>query len=343
MSPSMKTFGNKHKRSRELSAMHAIPIVDQPELQAHRRKIRFVFILSPRTHFLDLAGPDQVLHEAIFYQAPFEVRYGSYTEDVSTSGGLHFCQLAHFSSFNLEKGDYIVVPGMDVAVLQQDYYHSLLPLMQWLSDQHAQGVNICSICTGAFVLARAGLLDGRSCTTHWKYTQVLQSRFPKVKVQENVLFTDKEGIFTSAGIASGIDLALHLVEKEMGSYFAYKVAREIVVYMRRDGQQQQQSVFLEYRNHLHSGIHAVQDQLAEHLDQKNTLSQLAAVAAMSTRNLTRIFKKETGITLGEYITLLRKARITELLKKPDLSRKQIAGNVGLESERQLGRLMRAQG
>lgn len=302
------------------------------------RKIQFVFILSPRTHFLDLAGPDQVLHEAIFYGAPFEVRYGAYADETFTSGGLHFCRLDHFSSFQLQKGDYVIVPGMDVEVLRQTYYGALEPLMAWLSKQYAQGVHICSICTGAFVLANAGLLDNRTCTTHWKYTQLLQSRFPKVKVIDNVLFTDHGGILTSAGIASGIDLALHIVEKEIGAYFAHKVAREIVVYMRRDANHGQQSVFLEYRNHLHAGIHAVQDWLVEHLAQKNALETLAHIAAMSERNLTRTFKRETGITLGAYITLLRKERIAELLKKPDLSRSQVAKAVGLSSERHLGRL-----
>jgi transcriptional regulator GlxA family with amidase domain len=166
----------------------------------------------------------------------------------------------------------------------------------------------------------------------------LQRDFPRLKVQENVLFTEKDGIFTSAGVASGIDLTLHILEKEMGAHFAHKVAREIVVYLRRDGSQAQQSVFLSHRNHLHAGIHAVQDWLLENLHHKASLSQLAERANMSTRNFTRIFKKETGTTIGDYLALLRREKIRELLKKPDLSRRQIAEKVGLASERHLSRL-----
>ena len=126
----------------------------------------------------------------------------------------------------------------------------------------------------------------------------------------------------------------------MGPHFANKVAREIVLYIRRDANQTQQSIFLSYRNHIHAGIHRAQDWLIENLDKKSCLDQLAALANMSTRNFTRVFKKETGITIGEYIALLRQEKIKELLKKPDFSRHQVARQVGLTSERQVSRLMK---
>lgn len=300
-----------------------------------------VFVVSPGTHFLDLAGPDQVFFEAVFYRAPFRLEYCTYVAEAGVASGLRFSNLKHYSEVAVKKGDYIFIPGMNMDVLQQTSRETMRGLFGWLSAAHTLGANLCSVCTGAFLLAAGGLLDNRVCTTHWKYTQRLQQEFPRVKVQENVLFTEKDGIFTSAGIASGIDLALHILEKEMGPYFANKVAREVVVYIRRDGSHPQQSVFLSYRNHLHTGIHAVQDWLTENLDQKNALDQLAELAHMSTRNFTRIFKKETGITIGHYITLLRKEKISELMKKPDLSRRQIARLVGLGSERQLSRIVQA--
>ncbi|MBK7937827.1 MAG: DJ-1/PfpI family protein [Lewinellaceae bacterium] len=260
-------------------------------------------------------------------------------EEAGTASGLRFAKLPHYSGVAVKKGDYIFIPGMDIDVLTNSHHGAMKDLYRWLSAAYAQGAHLCSICTGAFLLAEGGLLNGKICTTHWKYTQKLQSRYPRLKVQENVLFTEKDGIFTSAGIASGVDMALHIVEKEMGAHFTNKVAREIVVYIRRDGGQAQESIFLSYRNHLHTGIHTVQDWLVENLDQKNGLPQLAEMAHMSTRNFTRIFKKETGVTIGDYLTMLRKEKIAELLKKPDLSRPQIARKVGLKSERQLGRLL----
>ena len=302
--------------------------------------VRFVFLISPRTHFLDLAGPDQVLHEAIFYKAPFEIRYCSFApEAAGTASGLQFRALAHYSEISLQAGDYVFIPGMDMEVIGSSYRADMPELFQWLKGLYARGVRLCSVCTGAFLLASAGLLDGKPCTTHWKYTQSLQARFPSLKVQENVLYTERDGIYTSAGIVSGVDLALHIVEQEMGAWFANKVAREIVVYIRRQGEHAQQSIYMSYRNHIHSGVHAVQDYLVENLHQKNALSDLAAIANMSTRNFTRIFRKETGIAVGDYIALLREEKMQELLKNPDMSRAQVAARLGLKSERQLNRLM----
>lgn len=302
---------------------------------------KFVFLISPKTHFLDLAGPDQVLFEAIFFKAPFEMEYCSFApEEAGVASGLRFSNLKHYTEVTLQKGDYIFIPGMDMALLAGAHSLMMKNLFYWLSEQYAKGVNICSVCTGAFLLAASGLLNGKPCTTHWKYTHKLQRLFPRLKVQENVLFTEKDGVFTSAGVASGIDLALHVVEREMGPYFANKVAREIVLYIRRDGHESQQSVFLSHRNHIHAGVHKVQDWLVENLDKKPSLPQLAELANMSTRNFTRVFKKETAITIGDYIGLLRQEKIKEMLKQPDLSRPQMARQLGLRSERQLSRLIK---
>jgi transcriptional regulator GlxA family with amidase domain len=183
------------------------------------------------------------------------------------------------------------------------------------------------------------VLDGRNCTTHFKKTKELQEKFPKIKVIENILYTDQDGIYTSAGIASGIDLTLHLIEKLKGSYFAHLVARELVVFNRRSGSDSQESEFLKFRNHIHSGVHKMQDYILEKLHQKNSLLDLAEIAGMSERNFTRIFKKETGITVVEYINVVRRAKATELKKNPNFSKIEIANKVGLQSEKQLTRIL----
>lgn len=170
-------------------------------------------------------------------------------------------------------------------------------------------------------------------------TKELQQLYPKAKVVENVLFTEDGNIYASAGIASGIDMALYIVEKIMGSFFAHKVARELVIYTRRSGNQHQHSELLNYRNHIHTGIHKTQDWLHENLHKKVSLKFLAGIANMSDRNFTRVFKKETSLTVNEYITLLRKEKITQLLNNPDMSRAQIAKQCGLKSERQVSRLI----
>jgi transcriptional regulator GlxA family with amidase domain len=303
---------------------------------------KFVFLILPEIHLMDLAGPDQVILESIGYGADFGIEYCTTDRSVVSSAGLPLATTIHFTEVNFNKGDFLMIPGANVQYLISTSFRQNQHLFNWINNTYQQGVNVCSICAGAFVLAQTGLLNGVSCTTHFKRTAQLQALFPRIKVIENVLFTEHKGLYTSAGIAAGIDLTLHLVEQLKGKYFAHKVAREMVIYLRRDGNQPQESDLMLFRNHIHSGIHSVQDWLQENLDQPMKLSDLAALANMSNRNFTRIFKKETSLTVHEYITLLRKERIRELLKNPDLSRRQIAQKCGLASERQLSRLMNAE-
>jgi transcriptional regulator GlxA family with amidase domain len=170
-------------------------------------------------------------------------------------------------------------------------------------------------------------------------TAELRRCFPSIKVIENVLFNEQDNIYTSAGIASGIDLALHILEKLENEYFAHKIARELVIYNRRNGNHPQKSELLNYRNHIHSGVHKVQDWLQENLNHKVTLPDLADIANMSERNFTRIFKRETGVTVNGYVQILRKERANLLFKNPDFSHTQIANLCGLQSKRQLNRII----
>ncbi len=305
------------------------------------RTVQIAFLILPHTHLLDLAGPDQVFLEARDYDAPIEVRYCSFTNNLASSAHLPFGEMSFYADIQLEAGDYLIVPGADVQYLTSKAFCGQKALFRWVREQYGKGVNICSVCTGAFFLGEAGLLAGKRCTTHWKRVRELQERFLSADVQENVLFTEDEGIFTSAGVASGIDLALHIVGKLTNDYTSFQVARELVVYTRRQAHQAQQSVFMSYRNHIHAGVHSVQDWLQHNLHQKATLEDLAEIACMSSRSLTRIFKQETGVTVNEYITLLRKERIEKLLKNPNISKAEIAQQCGLRSERQVARIMEA--
>lgn len=173
-------------------------------------------------------------------------------------------------------------------------------------------------------MAECDLLNNINCTTHFKLTEKLKTLYPKTKVVENTLYTQHENLYTSAGIASGIDLMLHIVEEIKGSHFTYLVAKEMVIYNRRKGNQNQESFFLSHRNHIHTGIHNVQDWIIENIDKKSNLNELAEIANMSERNFTRIFKKETNITVNNFITIVRKEKIKEYLKNPDFSRAEIA-------------------
>lgn len=302
-------------------------------------KTKFVFLLLPEIHLMDLAGPDQAIHEAIDFGADFEIDYCNLENNISSTSGLPIGNVKHFTEVTIQKGDFLIIPGSNASYLISDKFKKQIELHNWIIKCHQKGVNLCSICAGAFALAQCGLLDNVASTTHFKRTKQLQELFPKTKVVENILFTETNGIYTSAGIASGIDLTLHIIEKLKGSHFAHLVARELVIYNRRNGNSSQESELLKYRNHIHYGIHKVQDWIIENINQKASLYELAEIANMSERNFTRIFKKETGSTVIEFITSIRKEKINELLKNPDYSRFEIAKMIGLQSERQLSRLI----
>ncbi|MBN8568468.1 MAG: DJ-1/PfpI family protein [Ignavibacteria bacterium] len=301
--------------------------------------VKFIFLVLPDLHLMDLAGPNQVILASISFGAEFEIEYCSIDKPLSTSSGLPIGELKNFSEVRVNSGDFVIVAGTSSAYLTSEEFLKEKKLLRWLKDVHSIGVNICSICTGAFALGAAGLLDDIKCTTHFSLTEHLHELYPTANVVENILFTESDGIFTSAGIASGIDLTLHIVEKLKGSYFAHLIARELVVYNRRTGNQKQHSEMLEFRNHLHSGIHKVQDWLHANLHKKVNLIQLAEIANMSDRNFTRVFKRETGITVKNYVTVLRKEKIKTLSKNPDISKSQIARKCGLLSSRQIFRIM----
>ncbi|MFT3908289.1 MAG: DJ-1/PfpI family protein [Ferruginibacter sp.] len=304
------------------------------------KKTRIIFLVLPHTHLLDLAGPDQVFYEAIDQGASISIEYCSIERSVSTSSHLGIGPLKNFSKVKITADDYVFIPGAETKWLTSRSIPFEKEVGKWLAEGYRMGAHICSICTGAFFLARLGLLNGKKCTTHWRKTAELKQRYPLIILQEDILFTEDERIFTSAGVTAGIDMTLFIIAKIKDENFSFKVARDLVVYARRKGNESQQSVYMNYRNHIHSGIHKVQDHLLENIQKKLTLVNLSEIAFMSSRNLTRIFKKETGITINEYISLLRKEHLQKLVLNPDITRKQMATYCGLKSERQVIRLLK---
>lgn len=302
---------------------------------------RITYLILPEVHLLDLAGADQVFFEANDFGANLQLQYCSTQKEISSSASLPFGRILHYSKVKMQAGDFLFIPGSSIEYLLSRKFAAEHDLFNWLKALAAKSIQICSVCTGAFVLGYAGLLDGRKCTTHWKRTAELKKAFPSIQLEEDILFTEDRGIFTSAGVTAGIDMALHILSKLIDDQMSFKVARELVVYLRREGTASQQSIFLKFRNHIHSGIHKAQDYLQENLRTKVSLEELANEACMSPRSLTRTFRKETGVSVNEYTTMLRQEHLRELTKNPDMSRKQMALACGLRSERQVIRLMKA--
>jgi transcriptional regulator GlxA family with amidase domain len=302
-----------------------------------------VFVIPPEVHLLDISGPAHVFYEAIDYGAPLTLRYISVYSGISfeiSSSGLAFARLEDYETLSLISDDVIFIPGLKSIYLSDvEFYERIDPFLTWLRLQHRLGVKICSVCTGAFLLAQSGLLDNHQATTHWRYQHLLKKQYPRVEVLANRLFVQQGQLYSSAGVASGIDLALYLLEEMYGTRFSAAIAREVVIYLRRGREDPQLSVFLQYQNHIEDRIHTVQKWLAEHLDKKFTTDSLADMVHTSGRNLTRLFKDTTGITIGQYVEKLRVSQALQLLHNK-IKVKTVASACGFQSTNQLRTLLK---
>lgn len=190
------------------------------------------------------------------------------------------------------------------------------------------GVRVASICTGAFVLASAGLLDGHTATTHWRYTELFARLFPRVALDPDVLYTDGGPVLTSAGCASGIDLCLHMIRCDHGTAVANDVARRTVVPPHREGGQAQ-FIRRPVPERSAPGTSAARDWALRRLQDPITLGQLAARESMSVRHFTRRFREETGLPPMAWLTRQRIELARELLEESDLPVEQVAARAGL--------------
>ncbi len=292
---------------------------------------RVLVLLLPEVHLQDLSGPVQVLYEAAQLGGAYQLSYCAGAPRVRSAQGLELSDLAPLPE--ARKGDLVLVPGTASASLAR-----LTVPRAWLRGALEAGARLASICSGAFALAKAGLLDDRRCTTHWSLVDRLRAEHPRARVLDNRLFVEDGEVITSAGVASGIDMALALVEQDFGPLVAARVAREMVVYLRRDGAHEQQSIYLDHRTHLHPGVHKVQDFIVAHPEKKPALDALARIAAMSPRNLTRVFRRATGLTPKQFAAKVKVQVARDLLDDPQRTVAAIAASCGFEDARQLRRL-----
>src|SRR5947209_13930843 len=227
----------------------------------------------------------------------------------------------------LELADTIVIPGW--------HFRSHPPsddLLDALRAAHGRGARMLSVCTGAFVLAAAGLLDGRRATTHWMYSQELARRYPKIEVDPRVLYVDEGSILSSAGTAAGIDLMLHVVRQDHGAEVANGVARRMVVPPHRDGGQAQfVDVPMPEAPGNGDSLADILDWMLENLDQPLTVDEIAHKAAMSPRTFARRFRAATGTTPRQWLLTQRVILAQRLLETTDEPVEHIASRCGFGS------------
>jgi transcriptional regulator GlxA family with amidase domain len=298
------------------------------------------FLLFPQVHLMDLSGPVQVFYEATRLGAPeYKILFAGLRTTVPSEQGLHLAELKLFNNILLRKGDFIFVPGIDfTSFTKGSLSDDIKRVTPWLEENVANGVQIASVCSGAFVLAEAGLLNKKKCTTHWKCIDYMKDRFPQVNVQTDRLYVQDGAIFTSAGMTSGIDMALSILEDHHGPVLPAKVAREMVVYLRRNNTDHQQTIYLDYRTHFNPSIHLVQDYIISNPARNPGLEELAAVGNTSVRTLTRTFKDATGHTIIEFKNAVKVELARTLIHNKDYTMEKISGLCGFQSVRHLRRI-----
>jgi transcriptional regulator GlxA family with amidase domain len=201
-------------------------------------------------------------------------------------------------------------------------------LVAWLRDNAPAATRLVSVCTGAFLLAEAGLLKGRRVTTHWRRCELLAQRYPDIDVDPEPIFVRDGHIATSAGVTSGIDLALALVEEDVGRDIALAVARDLVVFLRRPGNQTQFSAQLRAQTAHRKPLREVQHWIADHPDADLSVDELARRASLSTRQFARAFTAETGATPGQYVDRTRLETARRLLEDTDTGIDHVARQAG---------------
>ncbi len=290
-------------------------------------------VLFPDFLLLDMAGPMEVFSIANRYLPPSEhyqlTTIGTEPGPLRASNGVNVQADVHIDQAN-ERYDLLLVPGGPGA-----YNERHPPLLTWLQSAVSRAGGYGSICTGAFVLGHAGLLDGYRVTTHWHYTERLIKGFPKASVETDQIYVQDRNLITSGGVTAGIDLALAVVAQDHGKKVAQDIAKVLLVVMKRQGGQAQFSPLTAAVAPHETPVTRVQNYVLEHLGEAFTIERMAGLATMSTRHFARMFAREVNMTPMEFLQSARIDCARNLLETSELPLKTVAFKSGFGSVRHM--------
>ncbi|WP_395406569.1 GlxA family transcriptional regulator [Pseudoduganella sp. UC29_106] len=298
--------------------------------------MRIAVLVFPGVQMLDVSGPLDVFTEGArqsgqpdFYQ--FDL-IALDEGPITASNGIVFQPSCTIATAPSDIDTLLVAGGPQIRDMEpQDR------LTQWLVRQAGQVRRLGSVCSGALLLANAGLLDGRHVTTHWNISAYLARRFPKVNMEHDRIYIRDGSLYTSAGVSAGLDLALALVEEDLGRETALKVARELVMFLKRPGGQSQFSAHLAAQTAERSAIRALQEWVLENLEQNLSVDRLAAQAGMSVRNFSRLFKSDTEMTPADFVESARIDAARRMLEDSPTPLKRVAARSGFHDPNSLRR------
>jgi transcriptional regulator GlxA family with amidase domain len=301
------------------------------------RKISIGMVLFPRFQMLDIAGPGDAFGE-VKNLSGGEQRYdimtvGTTRGPIQSSSGL--TMMPDRTIFDpCPEFDTIIFPGgLGVFDLLED-----ATLIDWLKAQNRDTRRMCAICNGVFAFGAAGLINGKTVSTHWMDVPQLTRMFPKAQVEADRIYVKDKSLYTTAGVTAGIDLALALIEEDSGRALARDVAKYLIVHLRRAGGQSQFSPLLDLQVTADSVSGAVQAFILDNLSEDHTLESLALKMGISGRHLSRVFKQESGVTLMNFLNDARLDVARQFLENSDLAMKEIARRCGFETTDNLRRI-----
>ena len=290
-----------------------------PRAATRRKPLRVAMLAYPGTQILDVIGPLEVFARTSRWLRECGKRADdAYSVEIigmrrgpfRASSGLRLHADRQFSEVGRGIDTLLIAGGIGSA-----RYHSHPPLLRWLRRQAGWVRRLASVCTGAFFLAEAGLLDGRRATTHWASCDELARRYPGVRVEPDTIFVQEGSLYTSAGVTAGMDLALALVEDDQGREVALAVARALVMYLRRPGGQAQFSAQLAVQMAEHEPLRDLQTYVLEHPADDLSVATLARRVGMSPRNFARVFTREVGTTPARFASSVRVETARRLLEE----------------------------
>jgi transcriptional regulator GlxA family with amidase domain len=297
-----------------------------------------LFVTFPEAGLLDLTAPQTVFWAAQRHMAGRDLlAYEGHTVSlhggpVRTEEGV-VIETLPFSMFDQRAIDTIVVPG---AAGIAGILDGLGATVDWIRQTSGRARRTASVCTGAFLLAEAGLLDGKRAATHWGMCDLLEQRFPALTVDRDAIFVHQEAVWTSAGVTAGIDLALALVEEDCGRAVAMDLARDLVVFMKRHGGQSQYSQLLQAQAGDSADFDDLHAWILDNLHNADLgVELLAERARMSTRNFARVYKEKTGRTPGKALEHFRIEAVRRLLEQSGRNFEQIARQCGFGDEERM--------
>lgn len=292
--------------------------------------MRIAILAFPRFQLLDVAGPADVFAEAarqLGQPRAYQVQVLSASAGpLRSSSGLRMAVDATVATHRGAIDTLLVAGSPDLDDMAADAH-----LQDWLRRRARKVRRYGSVCTGAFVLAATGLLDGKRVATHWNSAARLSAAYPKACVEADAIYVKDGRLFTSAGVTAGMDLALAMVEEDHGRELALRVARELVMFLKRPGGQSQFSAHLAAQTAERSSVRALQDHILANLKGDLSVPALAAHAGMSERSFARTFRSETGTTPAEFVENARIDAARRLAEESDLPAKRLADAVGYAS------------